>query len=63
MKKSLSIVMENGAIYVEVHTFHLLEKLAKPLNLQKFLEPIGEETQKMKCYREYMEHVGETKKN
>jgi len=50
-------------IYVKDHIFRPQEKLAKPLNLQKFREHIGEETQIMKCYKEYMVRVGVIKKN
>ena len=35
----------------------------KLLSLLKFLELIGEVTQIMKCYKEFMEHVGRQKKN
>ena len=55
--------MVNGMIYVEVLTYPQQEKLEKLLSLQKFQEHIGEEIQKMKCYKEYMALVGAIKKN
>ena len=58
MKKFLFIIMVNGMIYAKVHIFLQQEKLVKLLNLLKFQEHIGEEIQTMKCYKEYMEHVG-----
>ena len=50
-------------IFAEDPTYHQLENKAKRLNLQKFLEPIGKGTLKMKCYKEFTELVGETKRS
>ena len=63
MKKFQFIIMVNGMIYVNDLIFHQLEKLVKHLSLQRSPAPIGEEIQKMKCYKGYTEHVGVTKKN
>ena len=49
-------------LFVEDHTCHRLVKLENFLNLQRFQEPIGEVTQKMRCFKEYMELVGLIKK-
>ena len=54
--------MENGMTYVEGHIYLQLEKLENFLNLQKFLELIGEETLIMKCCKEYMEQAGQPKR-
>ena len=62
MKIFQFITMEIGMTYVEVLIYHQQEKLVKLLSLQKFQEPIGEETQIMKCCKEYMALLGATKK-
>ena len=63
MKKFQYTIMDNGMIYVEALTFHLQGKLARLLNLLRYQAHTGEEIQTMKCYKEYMEHVGGIKKN
>ena len=63
MTKFLFITMANGMIYAKVLIFHPQEKLVKHLNLPKLQAHIGEEIQKMKCYKEYMAHVGVAKKS
>ena len=49
-------------IYVEALIYLQQEKLVNSFKLTKFQEHIGEETQIMKCYKEFMEHVGQIKK-
>ena len=57
------IFMENGMIFVEDHICLQQVKLESFLNLQKYQALTGEETQIMKCYREYMEQVGQHQKD
>ena len=62
MRRFQYIFMVNGMTFVEDRIYLLQAKLGKILNLQKLQAHIGEEIQKMKCYKEYMEHLGPQKK-
>ena len=48
--------------FVEDHIYLQQEKLENFLNLQKFQVHIGEVTRIMKCFKEYMVQVGQTRK-
>ena len=63
MKRFLFIIMENGMIYVEAHIFHQQEKLENIFKLTKVSGAYWRGDSKMKCCKEFMEHLGVIKKN